>query len=270
MSNPEFLPYERRRIVERFEAWLERTLAAETAPSGLAAEVLAVLGHVESADAPGEAGDLYAMWAALTAATQEVKLQGRAFKQLRDALTPGEEDSGALDALMSEQRETLAETRRLADLTRAERRQNEERVRQETERSTRREMLDLLLDLRERLGRGARSAREAARKPAPKPPWFLRPFVRSSPSRLPNETVAAFAEGYELTIERLDEALGEFGVREIEAEDRLFDPRLMNAVEIVQDPDCEDGTVLEVLRAGYMWNGELLRAALVKVARRAG
>ena len=64
-----------------------------------------------------------------------------------------------------------------------------------------------------------------------------------------------------------DEALEQFGVREIRCEGQRFDPRLMQAVDVEVAQDMEDGAVLEVYRPGYTWNGEVLRPAQVKVAR---
>src|SRR5438105_11352412 len=79
------------------------------------------------------------MWAAMTALTQEVKLQGRSFKQLS---------------------ETLAPLANLAPELPEMERQAQERAR--------REVLDVLLDLRDRLARGldqVRAARERMNDP---------------------------------------------------------------------------------------------------------
>lgn len=72
----------RERILRRFEAFLDETLAAAEPPQGIAAEILAEA----AAEEPAPFRDFYSMWAALTALTQEVRLQGRAFKQLSASL----------------------------------------------------------------------------------------------------------------------------------------------------------------------------------------
>ena len=52
---------------------------------------------------PGEteAGyDLYALWSAVTTMTEETRLQGRAFKQLHDGLSPMQEMVGAIGTML--------------------------------------------------------------------------------------------------------------------------------------------------------------------------
>jgi molecular chaperone GrpE (heat shock protein) len=44
----------------------------------------------------------------------------------------------------------------------------------------------------------------------------------------------------------------------------------MNAVDIEQTGEVSDGTVLQIYRAGYMIDNEVLRPAQVKVARAPG
>jgi hypothetical protein len=94
---------ERSEILQRFEQWLDSALAEEDPPSGLPAELLAA-DTAESAPT-----DWYTMWAAVTALTQEVKLQGRAFKQLSESLGAEAERRGRKEALgaLLEMRERL-------------------------------------------------------------------------------------------------------------------------------------------------------------------
>ena len=73
--------------------------------------------------------------------------------------------------------------------------------------------------------------------------------------------------GYELGMERLDQTLGEFNAREIRCAGASFDPRRMNAIESEESAAVPAGTVLEVYRSGYEWNGEVFRPAQVKVSR---
>jgi hypothetical protein len=86
-------------ILSRFEEWLDSALAREEPPPGIPEEILS---GVEN-PAEGAETDLYTMWAAVTALTQEVKLQGRAFKQLSETLDREFErrgDKQVLDALL--------------------------------------------------------------------------------------------------------------------------------------------------------------------------
>ncbi len=77
----------------------------ETPPAGIPPEILSADAATESA-----ATDWYAMWAAMTALTQEVKLQGRAFKQLSETLMAEGERRGRKQSLgaLLEMRERLA------------------------------------------------------------------------------------------------------------------------------------------------------------------
>lgn len=44
-------------------------------------------------------------------------------------------------------------------------------------------------------------------------------------------------------------------------------PYWHNIVEVVKRPDLEDGVIVEEIKKGYLWNGELLRAADVKTVK---
>lgn len=64
----------------------------------------------------------------------------------------------------------------------------------------------------------------------------------------------------------LIEALGRVGLERMAPEGAPFDPNLHDAV--MHEPDDGSGgeaTVTEVLRPGYVWKGQVLRAAMVKV-----
>lgn len=60
------------------------------------------------------------------------------------------------------------------------------------------------------------------------------------------------------------DALGKQGLERIEPVDDQFDPSLHEAV-MHEDGDVADGPVVaEVMRAGYVWKGRVLRPAMVK------
>jgi molecular chaperone GrpE len=80
-------------ILRRFEELVDAALAPEAPPPGIPAELLS------ESESPAEGTDLYSMWSVLTALTQEVKLQGRAFKQLSDTLSRGNERDSRKSAL---------------------------------------------------------------------------------------------------------------------------------------------------------------------------
>jgi len=236
----------REAVLRRFEEWLDGALAAEEPPRGVDAEILAALagdGEGRASPAPTAA---YSLWAAMTALTQEVKLQGRSFKELNDTL--GSQASRTAER----ERELL----------------------RETERRCRKEVLGVLIDQRDRLGRGLESVRasEAEIAKAARPGWRARIFPRLfSHAGRPGDdaagaTLAALKKGYELGLERLDQTLEEFNAREMPCEGQAFDPRRMNAIDRQESSAVPEGTVIEVYRSGYEWNGEVFRPAQVKVS----
>lgn len=81
----------------------------------------------------------------------------------------------------------------------------------------------------------------------------------------PGEAVA----GPSLAVLRrqLLEAFGRAGVRFFESTSRPFDPERHEAVESRWHPGLAAGTVVEEIRPGCEWNGELLRTAQAVVAR---
>ena len=232
---------DRDEILRRFADWLDRALASEEPPAGVAAELLDSLtaDGVPEDDSAGPTGS-YALWSAMTALTQEVKLQGRAFRELHEALT--------------------AQPGRIADELRAALRERE----RETERRHRKETLGALIDVRDRLERGLAAVRSGIAKAAGKS-WLARVLTPSG--RGETEAVAAaLAKGYRLTMEHIDQVLRDFGAGEIRCQGEVFDPRRMTAVDTEESDSVPAGAVIEVYRSGYEWNGEIFRPAQVKVA----
>jgi molecular chaperone GrpE len=74
------------------------------------------------------------------------------------------------------------------------------------------------------------------------------------------------ARGVRLTRDQLLRALAQEGVQPIPQSGR-FDPALHEAVATEERDDLEPGTVVETVRPGYTWRGQVLRHAHVKVAR---
>jgi molecular chaperone GrpE len=244
----------REEILRRFEEWLEGAVASEEPPRGIDAEILAaVTGAAREGPEPAAA---YSLWSAMTALTQEIKLQGRSFKELTETL--------------GSQANRMAEGER--DL-----------LVRETERRCRKDVLGVLIDLRDRLGRGLDSVRTSEAgisKPVqPVQPvrrgWLARIFSGADEPKVdqprPDDgsaraTLEALKKGYELGLDRVDQTLEEFNAREIPCEGQVFDPRRMNAIDLEESSTVPEGTVIEVYRNGYEWNGELFRPAQVKVA----
>ena len=71
-------------------------------------------------------------------------------------------------------------------------------------------------------------------------------------------------EGLGMVMSNLESALQWAGVEKIACVGKAFDPRLHEAVEKVEGRALED-TVVEELRAGYTFRGQVLRPSMVKV-----
>ena len=250
---------DREEIVRRFEELVDAALASEDPPAGIDAAILdSVLNHSSHAAGNSDGArrcDEYTLWEAMTALTQEIKLQGRAFQELNLTMT--------------------ARTQKIADELRAVYAERERALRRETERRCRRDVLGALIDLRDRLMRGRESAgnHEAEIAAGNRSGWLpkmLRKLLGIAFSRQTAggaAAVGALVRGYELGIERLDQTLEEFNAREIRCQGESFDPRRMNATDSEESATVAPGTVIEVYRSGYEWDGEVFRPAQVKVSR---
>ena len=73
--------------------------------------------------------------------------------------------------------------------------------------------------------------------------------------------------GVELTRGELLAVFDRFGVKSVEAEGKLFDPNLHQAMMEMDNPSVTAGTVLQVMQDGYVLHGRLLRPAMVTVAK---
>ena len=76
-----------------------------------------------------------------------------------------------------------------------------------------------------------------------------------------------FRNGVDLIYRQLQDAIQKTGVQPIVAVGQPFDPRIHEAVEMVDTNDVPDHHVLEELQRGYKYKERLLRPAMVKVAR---
>src|SRR6266545_3032910 len=74
-------------------------------------------------------------------------------------------------------------------------------------------------------------------------------------------------KGVEMVFGELNDVLVGEGLVAIEATGKPFDPERHEAVVAVEEDGVEAGTVIDVIRKGYEFNGRVLRPAMVKVAR---
>ena len=76
-----------------------------------------------------------------------------------------------------------------------------------------------------------------------------------------------FRSGIELISKQLHDALNKLGLRPVPAKGEPFDPRLHEAIEIVDTASAKDNHILDELQRGYKLKDRLLRPAMVRVAR---
>ena len=75
-----------------------------------------------------------------------------------------------------------------------------------------------------------------------------------------------YRKGITLIRKQLWDAIAKHGVLRIEAAGKTFDPHHHQAIERVESEEYPDGTIVAVLQDGYMFNGRVLRPAIVRVA----
>lgn len=72
--------------------------------------------------------------------------------------------------------------------------------------------------------------------------------------------------GVEITLKDTLSVLAKFGLTEVPALAKRFDPEVHESVGHEEDPEHEDGTVIRVLQKGYSLKERLIRPALVVVS----
>jgi molecular chaperone GrpE len=70
-----------------------------------------------------------------------------------------------------------------------------------------------------------------------------------------------------MTVRRLDQVLLDRRIVVAQLLGRPFDPRLARVVGTSPDASVAEGTVTEEVRAGFLWNDQVLRTAEVIVSK---
>jgi molecular chaperone GrpE len=83
-------------------------------------------------------------------------------------------------------------------------------------------------------------------------------------------TVRSLIEGIEMTEREMQRLLAKHGVKPIEAEGQKFDPHKHQAMFEVPDPSRPEGTVVQVVQAGFAIGDRVLRPAMVGIAKGGG
>jgi molecular chaperone GrpE len=77
----------------------------------------------------------------------------------------------------------------------------------------------------------------------------------------------SWVKGLELSVRKLEEALGAHGLEPIESVGVPFDPKLHEAIGYEESTEHPEDTVTSELRRGYRIRDRVVRPALVKLAR---
>jgi len=188
-------------------------------------------------DDPGSGeADLFTLFVELAALRNEVRTESRLVKEALDQFR------GAFDTLQSAQVTLEQELKR----AHAEARERGEALM--------RPLLLDLLDLRDRLD-------AALQQTTPSPAKWLDRWRRKPPE------AGNWREGIGITARRLDRVLAERRVRRMTLTGERFDPRLARVVDTSPASGAAPGVIVEEVRAGYMWDDDLLRIAEVIVSK---
>jgi molecular chaperone GrpE len=121
---------------------------------------------------------------------------------------------------------------------------------------------------RKRSGKEQQESRDYAIADAIK---SLLPVIDSLERALQVKSDAAeLRNGVELIYKQLQASLAKLSVNPIVAKGEPFDPRLHEAIELVETSDVPDHQVIEELQRGYKLKERLLRPAMVRVAKNSG
>lgn len=143
---------------------------------------------------------------------------------------------------------------------------------------SRRELYDLLLRKQAEF-ENAKKRLQREREEVSRRAWCavldrLLPFIDNLERALAASGDAAlqdpFRRGVEMSFQQLRETLAREGLEAIGAVGEKFDPHLHEAVESRRVDGFEEGIVIEELRKGYRFQGQLLRPALVRVTAAGG
>jgi molecular chaperone GrpE len=193
--------------------------------------------EVEPPDDTNETTDLYSVFVEMAALRTEVRTESRLVKEALDQFR------GVFDLLQS----SHSTVRQELDRARAE-------ARDQTDAVLRPLLLDVI-DLRDRLGAALKLAASV------RPRWTHRLLRRDMSGG------EAWQQGLRMTLRRLDQVLLDRRVTAIQLLGRPFDPHVARVVATLADTSVAEGTVIEELRTGFLWDGQMLRSAEVIVSK---
>jgi len=93
-------------------------------------------------------------------------------------------------------------------------------------------------------------------------------FERALKASQTSSDIKSVVQGIEMIRYQMDEILKKMGVMSIKAEGQPFDPRIHEAIAIIETDEHAEDTVIEELNRGYMINNKVLRPSMVRVAKK--
>lgn len=192
-----------------------------------------------------EQTDLFSLYTALSAIKSEVKTES---KQLKSALDTFKNVFSTLEDAH--------------ELLRIEVRQQQNDL-SAYRNDLLRPLLLNLLDMRDRLCMSISTLEKNLNQK--KQPGFWARLFRSSDTRSTQFLIESLYEGQSMSLRRLDQTLASQGVVIIEVLGQPFNPELMKAINSESIEGMDEGIVTQEVRAGFQWEGHLLRAAEVNV-----
>ena len=127
---------------------------------------------------------------------------------------------------------------------------------------SRRDVLASLLEVVDNLDRAIDAARKTTKTPRPGSGQAPRPG-----SGQENDAADPLLQGVELVRQQFLSKLEGFGVTRIPTEGAMFDPLVHEAVTTVPGDEAVDGRIAGVIAQGYRIGDDVLRPALVAVAK---
>ena len=228
-------------LLDRLRAYLDGLDTADAPESAVAetADASPMATEVAGDPADDEARDLFSVFAEIAATRNEVRTQSRIVKdaldQFRAVFETLQSGNAALDRELKEARARAGEQTR----------------------TILRPLLLDIIDVRDRLSAGLAAGPPENRSPL----WSRWRRTASVPD--------PWREGLEMTLRRLDRVLADRRVTPIATIGRPFTPDVARVVATRDDPSVAEGLVIAESRTGFEWDGQLLRAAEVIVAKRA-
>jgi len=186
-----------------------------------------------------ETSDLYSLFVEVAGLRSEVRTESRLVKEALDQFR------GVFDTLQASQSNVQQDLDRARAATR-----------DQADAALRPLLLDVI-DLRDRLLAALTSAAAA------RPGWVGRLLRRAASGD------EAWQEGLRMTLRRLDQVLLDRRVVPMQLVGQPFDPRRARVVGTSADGSAADGTVLGEVRAGFLWDDQVLRTADVIVSKSA-